>query len=212
MKIPRLVTLRRRSSGEPACKLRGEITVAVRPPNRSRLTPRWPTLRRLFGKSSAASAGNTATGRVIHDYFHRKAHTQGYTLSHSQLRVIDCMAQHAAALSGTSAKTCIVPPRHPAAGHFQLPTGRTAAQPAVPRALQTGDRPDQRTHAGHGGRGPHDYRSQVRTHAQQLFTQGQYVWPATLAQRQSLNLPERDAPANSASSTWSTSCTTGTST
>ncbi len=42
--------------------------------------------------------------------------------------------------------------------------------------------------------GPHDYRSQVRTHAQQLFTQGQYVWPATLAQRQSLNLPDRDAP------------------
>jgi cell division protein ZapE len=41
--------------------------------------------------------------------------------------------------------------------------------------------------------GPHDYRSQARTHAQQLFTQGQYVWPATHTQRQSLNLPERDA-------------------
>ena len=35
---------------------------------------------------------------MIHDYFRHKAHVQGYTLSHSQLRVIDCMAQHASAL------------------------------------------------------------------------------------------------------------------
>lgn len=286
MKIPRLVTLRRRNSGEPACKLRGEITVAIRPPNRSRLTPRWPALRRLFGESSAAFAGNTATSQVIHDYFHRKAHTQGYTLSHSQLRVIDCMAQHAAALSGTSAKT---PPGlylHGAVGrgkswlldgffqaipiaekqrlHFheffaQLHQGMFSHRDQ-PDALETtldeqlrdcrvlcfdefhvhdiGDAmlitrlfkalfrrrilllvtsnyppegllPNPLYHARFkpvidliNARmqvmevgGPHDYRSQARTHAQQLFTQGQYIWPATLAQRQSLNLPERDAPA-----------------
>jgi cell division protein ZapE len=41
--------------------------------------------------------------------------------------------------------------------------------------------------------GPHDYRSQARTHAHQLFTQGHYVWPANVAQRQSLNLPGRNA-------------------
>lgn len=43
--------------------------------------------------------------------------------------------------------------------------------------------------------GPHDYRSQARTHAQQLFTQGQYIWPATPAQRRASNLPAIDAPA-----------------
>jgi cell division protein ZapE len=41
--------------------------------------------------------------------------------------------------------------------------------------------------------GPHDYRSQVRTHAQQLFTQGQYIWPATPAQRQAADLPDAQA-------------------
>jgi cell division protein ZapE len=43
--------------------------------------------------------------------------------------------------------------------------------------------------------GPHDYRSQIRSHAQQVFTQGHYVWPASVAQRQALHLPDRDAPA-----------------
>jgi cell division protein ZapE len=43
--------------------------------------------------------------------------------------------------------------------------------------------------------GPHDYRSQSRPHAQQLFTQGNYIWPASLAQRQAFKLPGADAPA-----------------
>ena len=43
--------------------------------------------------------------------------------------------------------------------------------------------------------GPHDYRSQMRNHAHQVFTQGRYVWPATPAQREALNLPTEDAPA-----------------
>ncbi len=42
--------------------------------------------------------------------------------------------------------------------------------------------------------GPLDYRSQARTHLQQLFTHGQYVWPASPAQRAALHLPERNAP------------------
>ncbi|PTU03039.1 cell division protein ZapE, partial [Pseudomonas sp. HMWF031] len=79
--------------------------MAVRPPNRSRLAPRWPLLRRLFGKASAAPVQGIATGRVIHDYFRHKAHAQGYTLSHSQQRVIDCMAQHATTLLGSATKT-----------------------------------------------------------------------------------------------------------
>jgi cell division protein ZapE len=52
-----------------------------------------------------APASSNVQGRVIHDYFHHKAHAQGYTLSHSQQRVIDCMTQHASALLGTSAPT-----------------------------------------------------------------------------------------------------------
>ncbi len=43
--------------------------------------------------------------------------------------------------------------------------------------------------------GPHDYRSQPRSHDQQQFTLGQYVWPGTPAQRQTLQLPQRQAPA-----------------
>ena len=41
--------------------------------------------------------------------------------------------------------------------------------------------------------GPHDYRSQVRNHSQQVFTQGQYVWPGTANQRQVLRLPPAEA-------------------
>jgi cell division protein ZapE len=59
----------------------------------------------LFGKAFAAPASGSAQGRVFHDYFHHKAHARGYTLSHSQQRVIDCMAQHASALLGASAPT-----------------------------------------------------------------------------------------------------------
>ena len=75
--------------------------MAVRPPNRSRFLPRWPALRRLFGKVSPAPG----TERLVHDYFRRKAHAQGYTLSQSQQRVIHCMGQHARALLGSSTKT-----------------------------------------------------------------------------------------------------------
>lgn len=43
--------------------------------------------------------------------------------------------------------------------------------------------------------GPHDYRSQARRHTHQRFTQGHYVWPATPAQRQALNVPPQAASA-----------------
>ncbi|WP_454846246.1 cell division protein ZapE [Pseudomonas farris] len=258
--------------------------MAIRPPNRPRLTPRWPALRRLFGNASTAPAGSSATVRVIHDYFHHKAHTQGYTLSHSQQRVIDCMALHASALLGTSAPTLpglylygavgrgkswlldgffqaipivekqrlhfhdffvrlhqgmfshrdqadalevtldellqdsrvlcfdefhvhdigdamlitrlfkalfrrgivlLVTSNYPPEGLLPNPLYHTRFKPVIDlintrmRVMEVG--------------GPHDYRSQARTHAQQLFTQGQYVWPASATQRQSLKLPPRDA-------------------
>lgn len=41
---------------------------------------------------------------MIHEYFRHKAHDQGYTLSHSQQRVIDYMAQQANALLQPDAK------------------------------------------------------------------------------------------------------------
>jgi cell division protein ZapE len=284
MKIRRLVTLPRRSPGSRAENHGGDITVAVRLPNRSRLTARWPTLRRLFGRVSTGSS--SACGRVIHDYFHHKAYAQGYTLSHSQQRVIDCMAQHATALLGTSAKTLPGLYLHGAVGrgkswlldgffqalpitekqrlHFhqffaQLHQGMFSHRDQ-PDALATtldellqdckvlcfdefhvhdiGDAmlitrlfkalfrrgilllvtsnyppegllPNPLYHARFkpvidliNARmqvmevgGPHDYRSQLRTHAQQLFTQGQFIWPTTAAQRQKLKLPEHNTPA-----------------
>lgn len=258
--------------------------MAVRPPNRSRLKPGWPALRRLFGKASPA--GGTATGRVIHDYFHHKAHAQGYTLSHSQQRVIDCMAQHATTLLGSSAHTLPGLYLHGAVGRGKswLLDGFFQALPIAEKQrlhfhqffaqLHQGmfnhrDQPDalaatldellldcrvlcfDEFHVHDIGDamliarlfkalfrrgillivtsnyppegllpnplyharfkpvidlinarmqvmevgGPHDYRSQARTHVQQLFTQGHYVWPATPAQRQALNLPEPGAPA-----------------
>ncbi|WP_223507080.1 cell division protein ZapE [Pseudomonas sp. GL-RE-29] len=258
--------------------------MTVRPPNRSRLTPRWPSLRRLFGK--AAPASGVATGRVIHDYFHHKAHSQGYTLSHSQQRVIDCMAQHATTLLGAGAKTLPGLYLHGAVGRGKswLLDGFFQAIPLAekqrlhfheffarlhqgmfshrdqPDALSTtldellrdcrvlcfdefhvhdiGDAmlitrlfkalfrrgilllvtsnyppegllPNPLYHARFkpvidliNARmqvmevgGPHDYRSQARTHAQQVFTQGQYVWPGSLSQRRASNLPAADAPA-----------------
>ena len=75
------------------------------PPKRSRLTQRWPVLRRLFGKGTPAKAGHDASAQLIRDYFRHKANGQGYTLSHSQLRVIDCMAQQASLLFGATAQT-----------------------------------------------------------------------------------------------------------
>jgi cell division protein ZapE len=258
--------------------------VAVRPPNRSRLTPRWPVLRRLLGKASNASTSN-ASGRLVHDYFRHKAHAQGYTLSHSQQRVIDCMAQHAAVLLVASAKPLPGLYLHGAVGRGKswLLDGFFQAIPIAEKRrlhfheffaqLHQGmfshrDRPDaleltldellsdcrvlcfDEFHVHDIGDamlitrlfkalfqrgilllvtsnyppegllpnplyharfkpvielinarmqvmevgGPHDYRSQARTHAQQLFTQGQYLWPDTTLQRQALNLPDSDTP------------------
>lgn len=262
------------------------MTVATRPPSRSPLTPRWPALRQWFAKGSAAPAKGAATGRVIHDYFRQNAHAQGYTLSHSQRRVIDCMAQHATALLGKSVKTLpglylhgavgrgkswlldgffqAIPIEHKQRLHFheffaRLHQGMFAHrdQPdALAFALDEqlsgcrvlcfdefhvhdiGDAmlitrlfkalfqrgilllvtsnyppegllPNPLYHARfkpvidliHGRMqvmevgGPHDYRSQMRTHAQQLFTQGRYVWPGSAAQRQALKLPRHITPA-----------------
>jgi len=260
--------------------------VAVRPPNRLRLAPRWPSLRRLFGKASAAHAHGTATGRVIHDYFHRKAHAQGYTLSHSQQRVIDCMAQHATALLGSAAPPLPGLYLHGAVGrgkswlldgffqaipleqkqrlHFHeffarlhqgmfshrdqpdalattlddllcdcrvlcfdefhvhdigdamlikrlfkalfrrgillLVTSNYPPEGLLPNPLYHArfkpviDLINARMQVMEVG-GPHDYRSQARTHTHQLFTQGQYIWPGTASQRQASNLPPANAPA-----------------
>ncbi|MEX3777443.1 cell division protein ZapE [Pseudomonas sp. MYb118] len=256
----------------------------VRPPNRSRFNPRWPSLRRLLGKTAPASHGQSA--RMVHDYFRHKAHTQGYTLSHSQQRVIDCMAQHASSLLDTTEKTIPGLYLHGAVGrgkswlldgffqslpieqkqrlHFHeffarlhqgmfthrdqpdalaatldellqdcrvlcfdefhvhdigdamlitrlfkalfrrgillLVTSNYPPEGLLPNPLYHArfkpviELINARMQVMEVG-GPHDYRSQARTHAQQLFTQGQYVWPASAAQRQMLNLPSVDAPA-----------------
>ncbi|MGH8389535.1 MAG: cell division protein ZapE [Pseudomonas sp.] len=260
--------------------------MAVRPTKHSRLTPRWPSLRRLFGKASTALASGSTGDRVIHDYFHHKALAQGYTLSHSQQRVIGCMAQHATSLLGAGAKTLPGLYLHGAVGrgkswlldgffqaiplaqkqrlHFHeffarlhhgmhnhrdqpdalattldellsdcrvlcfdefhvhdigdamlitrlfkalfrrgillLVTSNYAPEGLLPNPLYHArfkpviDLINARMQVMEVG-GPHDYRSQARNHAQQLFTQGQYVWPATDAQRQAANLPEANAPA-----------------
>lgn len=271
---------------EPVRKLRGDNTVAVRPTHRPRLAPRWPSLRRLFGKGAAASASGSAHERVIHDYFHRKACAQGYTLSHSQQRVIDCMAQHARSLLEAGAKKLPGLYLHGAVGrgkswlldgffqavplaqkqrlHFHeffarlhqgmfnhreapdalastldellgdcrvlcfdefhvhdigdamlitrlfkalfsrgillLVTSNYPPEGLLPNPLYHArfkpviDLINTRMQVMEVG-GPHDYRSQARTHTHPLFTQGQYVWPATLMQRRAAKLPETDAPA-----------------
>ncbi|WLG52845.1 cell division protein ZapE [Pseudomonas sp. FP1742] len=259
--------------------------MAVRPPNRARLTPRWPALRRFFGKVFAAPTSGNAQGQVIHDYFRHRAHVQGYTLSHSQLRVIDRMAQHASALPGSSAplpglylhgavgrgKSWLldgffqaIPVTEKQRLHFHeffaqlhrgmfshrdqpdplattldeqlqncrvlcfdefhvhdigdamlitrlfkalfrrgillLVTSNYPPEGLLPNPLYHArfkpviDLINERMQVMEVG-GPHDYRTRARTHAQQLFTQGQYVWPATVAQRQALQLLEHDAPA-----------------
>jgi cell division protein ZapE len=242
-------------------------------------------LRRLFGKASAAPAHEVATGRVIHDYFRHKAHAQGYTLSHSQQRVIDCMAQHATTLLGSATKTLPGLYLHGAVGrgkswlldgffqaiplaqkqrlHFHeffarlhqgmfnhrdqpdalattlddllrdcrvlcfdefhvhdigdamlitrlfkalfrrgillLVTSNYPPEGLLPNPLYHArfkpviDLINARMQVMEVG-GPHDYRSQARTHAQQLFTQGQYVWPGSASQRQASNLPSAGAP------------------
>ncbi|MFY0727937.1 cell division protein ZapE [Pseudomonas sp. NFX15] len=258
--------------------------MAVRPPIRKRLTSRWHTLRRLFGQ--APTAAGAATSQVIHDYFRHKAHGQGYTLSHSQQRVIDCMARHAAMLMSGSSKTLPGLYLHGAVGRGKswLLDGFFRAIPLVEKQRLHFHEFFARLHQGmfkHRGHddalaltldellsdcrvlcfdefhvhdigdamlitrlfkalfqrgilllltsnyppegllpnplyharfkpvidlinarmqvmevgGPHDYRSQLPSHAQQVFTQGHYVWPATATQRQALELPPHAAPA-----------------
>jgi len=230
----------------------------------------------------------TGTAPIIHDYFRQKAHGQGYTLSHSQQRVIDYMAQQAAALldgpaSGQATRGLYL---HGAVGRgkswlldgffqalpldakqrlhfheffaqlhqsmFEHREQDDALSHALDRLLgdcrvlcfdefhvhDIGDAmlisrlfkalfqrrilllvtsnyppegllPNPLYHARFkpvidliNGRlqimevgGPHDYRSQTRNHHQQLFTQGQYVWPGSSSQRQALRLPARGTPA-----------------
>jgi len=256
--------------------------VAVRPPNRSRIKSRWQSLRRLFGKAPAA--GSVAAGQVIHDYFRHQAHFQGYTLSHSQQRVIDCMARQASILASAAPNPLPGLYLHGAVGrgkswlldgffraiplakkqrlHFHqffaqlhqgmfehreradalaitldallsdcrvlcfdefhvhdigdamliarlfkalfqrgillLVTSNYPPEGLLPNPLYHArfkpviDLINARMQVMEVG-GPHDYRSQVRNHAQQLFTQGHYVWPASAVQRRSLNLPDRGA-------------------
>jgi cell division protein ZapE len=236
----------------------------------------------LLGKAVVSPAG--ASHRAIHDYFQHQALIQGYTLSHSQRRVIDCMAQHATTLLGSPAKTLPGLYLHGAVGrgkswlldgffqavpvaekqrlHFHeffallhqgmfshreqsdalattldellqdcrvlcfdefhvhdigdamlitrlfkalfrrgillLVTSNYPPEGLLPNPLYHArfkpviDLINTRMHVMEVG-GPHDYRSQARTHAHQVFTQGHYVWPATPLQRQALNLPESNA-------------------
>ncbi|MBC8999302.1 cell division protein ZapE [Pseudomonas sp. N40(2020)] len=257
----------------------------AQPPKRSPLTQRWLALRRLFGKGLPASAGHDASARSIRDYFRNKAHGQGYTLSQSQQRVIDCMAQQASLLFGASRQT---PPSlylYGAVGrgkswlldgffqalpitqkrrlHFHeffaqlhqgmfrhrqqddaltltldellhdcrvlcfdefhvhdigdamlitrlfkalfqrgillLVTSNYPPEGLLPNPLYHArfkpviELINSRMQVMEVG-GAHDYRSLARNHLHQVFTQGHYVWPATPAQRQALNLPPEDAP------------------
>ncbi|MGE8065849.1 cell division protein ZapE [Pseudomonas sp. NPDC089569] len=258
--------------------------MAVRPPKRSRLAPRWPSLRRLLGKADT-QATHAMSGRVVHDYFQHKARAQGYTLSHSQQRVIECMAQHASTMLDTAAKTLPGLYLHGAVGrgkswlldgffqaipvqekqrlHFHgffarlhegmfqhrnqpdalattldallsdcrvlcfdefhvhdigdamlitrlfkalfhrgillLVTSNYPPEGLLPNPLYHArfkpviDLINARMQVMEVG-GPHDYRSQSRSHVHQLFTQGRYIWPATQAQRLAANLPAMDAP------------------
>ncbi|WP_081832440.1 cell division protein ZapE [Pseudomonas sp. Ant30-3] len=260
--------------------------MAVRPPNRSRFIPRWSPLRRLFGKSSAPVAGSATANSVFHDFFRQKAHIQGYTLSHSQQRVTDCMAQHASVLLSDSMKNLPGLYLYGAVGrgkswlldgffqalsiaqkqrlHFHAffaqlheglfahrdhPDALTATLDVLLRdcrvlcfdefhvhdigdamlitrlfkalfhrrilLLVTSNYPPEgllpnplyharfkpvielinaRMQIMEVG-GDHDFRSQAKPHPHQVFTQGRYVWPASVAQREALNLPPSDAPA-----------------
>ena len=254
-------------------------------PKRSRLIQRWPALRRWLGKGLPASAGHDASAQSIRDYFRHKASGQGYTLSHSQQRVIECMAQQASLLFGASGRTApslylfgavgrgkswlldgffqALPITQKRRLHFhqffaQLHQGMfshreqdDALEVTLDELLEDcrvlcfdefhvhdiGDAmlitrlfkalfkrrilllvtsnyapdgllPNPLYHARFKPvielinthmqvmevGGPHDYRSHTRHSAQQIFTQGHYVWPATPAQRAALELPPADAP------------------
>ena len=260
--------------------------MTVRPPDRSRFTARWPALRGLLRNAFRRAPHNGANGRLIHDYFRHKAQSQGYTLSHSQQRVIECMAQLASALPATATPGQVprslylygavgrgkswlldgffkaLPVEEKQRLHFHdffaqlhqgmfnhrgspdaladtlddllkqcrvlcfdefhvhdigdamlitrlfkalfqrgillLVTSNYPPQGLLPNPLYHArfkpviDLINARMQVMEVG-GPHDYRSQVRNHSQQVFTQGQYVWPGTANQRQVLRLPPAEA-------------------
>lgn len=257
----------------------------ARASKRSRLTQRWSALRRFFGKGLPASVGHDARAQAVRDYFREKAHAQGYTLSNSQQRVIDCMARQASLLFASTGLTPpslylfgavgrgkswlldgffhALPTPHKQRLHFhqffaQLHQGmfqhreQDDALAATLDELLTDCRvlcfdefhvhdigdamlinrlfkalfqrgilllvtsnyppegllPNPLYHARFkpvieliNARmqvmevgGAHDYRSQTRNHAHQVFTQGHYVSPGTAAQRTALNLPPENAP------------------
>ncbi|MGE7956060.1 cell division protein ZapE [Pseudomonas sp. NPDC089530] len=257
--------------------------MAALPPNRSLRPSRWPRLRAWFARAFARPVASTRHGQAIHEYFRHKAHDQGYTLSHSQQRVIDCMVQQAnALLQGDASRSLYlygavgrgkswlldgffraIPLAEKQRLHFhdffaQLHQGmfRHREQPDALEAtldellsrcrvlcfdefhvhdigdamlitrlfqalfqrgillLVTSNYPPQGLlpnplyHARFkpvidliGSRmlvmevgGPHDYRSQPRSHSQQLFTQGRYLWPGSEQQRRHWRLPQRNAP------------------
>lgn len=258
----------------------------AQPPKRSRLIQRWPALRRWLGKGLPAGAGHDASAQSIRDYFRHKAGGQGYTLSHSQQRVIDCMAQQASLLFGAGNRTApslylfgavgrgkswlldgffqALPITQKRRLHFHqffaqlhqgmfshreqddalevtldelledcrvlcfdefhvhdigdamlitrlfkalfkrrillLVTSNYAPEGLLPNPLYHArfkpviELINTRMQVMEVG-GPHDYRSQARHSAHQIFTQGHYVWPATPAQRTALELPPADTPA-----------------
>ncbi|WP_084614748.1 cell division protein ZapE [Pseudomonas batumici] len=261
--------------------------MAVLPPHRPGVKSRWPALRRFFGKAFAGKASPLPPSHDVHEYFRRKAHHQGYTLSLSQQRVIERMAQQASALLHTSPRSRqrslylhgavgrgkswlldgffqAVPIAEKQRVHFHdffthlhqgmfrhreapdalgrtldellkdcrllcfdefhvhdigdamlisrlfkalfqrgvllLVTSNYPPEGLLPNPLYHArfkpviDLINARMEVMEVG-GPHDYRGQPHSHTQQQFTQGQYVWPGSPAQRQSLRLPERQAPA-----------------
>ncbi|WP_248763611.1 cell division protein ZapE [Pseudomonas sp. 13-2922] len=261
--------------------------MAALPPHRPGVKSRWPALRRFFGKAFAGKGSAAPLSHDVHEYFRRKANHQGYTLSLSQQRVIERMAQQASALlysahqgrqrslylhgavgRGKSwlldgffqavpiaekqrvhfhdffthlhqgmflhretpdalgrtldelLKDCrllcfdefhvhdigdamlinrlfkalfqrgvllLVTSNYPPEGLLPNPLYHARFKPVI-------DLINARMEVMEVG-GPHDYRSQPRSHSQQQFTQGQYVWPGTAEQRQALLLPQRQAPA-----------------
>jgi len=72
--------------------------LAATPPHRPGATSRWPALRRLFGKTKSGKIATAVPHPGVPEYFRHKANHQGYTLSHSQQRVIERMAQQATTL------------------------------------------------------------------------------------------------------------------
>lgn len=266
---------------------RGSSPLAALPPHRPGVKSRWPALRRFFGKAFAGRGSVAPPSHDVHEYFHRKAKHQGYTLSLSQQRVIERMAQQATALLYSAPqgrqrslylhgavgrgkswlldgffqavpiaekqrvhfhdffthlhqgmfrhreapdalgqtldellKDCrllcfdefhvhdigdamlinrlfkalfqrgvllLVTSNYPPEGLLPNPLYHARFKPVI-------DLINARMEVMEVG-GPHDYRSQPRSHDQQQFTLGQYVWPGSPAQRQTLQLPQRQAPA-----------------